>query len=326
MKFSVVVPLFNKKPYIRRCIESVLQQSFNEFELIVVDDGSTDGGLEELAGIDDPRLLTLQQKNSGVGFARNAGMKMARAPWIALLDADDAWLPDHLDELRKIAEFFPGAGLISTAYMEVTGSKLPNLPSSQFSQSIREVDYFLEASKKIGFISAASAAVKRQIFYEVGGFTKEKVGEDLEYWARVALSYPVAVSDRVTCLYFRDTGGVMHQNAQNSSFEKTKTICELREVSPSVAMLCEHAIGNPEILKNSNIRSYVNGTLENRVKGALYRVQVAKAREYAKLFMRSPTPKQYLYCFIVRAPSWLIYIGVMGIRRCKNLARTIKVF
>lgn len=323
IQFSVVVPLYNKRPYIRRAVDSVLAQTVKNFELIVVDDGSTDGSADEIVNIDDPRLRIIQQKNDGVGSARNTGMKMARAPWIALMDADDAWLPDHLTELGKIADLFPGAGLISTAYMEVTAGREPNLLVSQFPNKLREVDYFFEASKKIGFISTTSAAVKRQVFGEVGGFTAEKIGEDLEYWARVALSYPVAVSEKVTCFYYRDTGGVTHQYAQQSALEKTRPISNLSEVSPSISTICEHAMKNRGIWLNPSIRSFVNGTLENSIKGALYRTQVENARDYAKLFMRTRTPKQYLYCLIVRLPSWFLYVGVIGFRRCKKLVKIV---
>src|SRR5687767_11003972 len=89
--FSVVVPLYNKRSFIRRAVVSVLSQSFTDFELIVVDDGSTDGSFEEIRDIADPRLRLIHQRNQGEGLARNTGMAAARGVWIAFLDADDMW-------------------------------------------------------------------------------------------------------------------------------------------------------------------------------------------------------------------------------------------
>ena len=100
--FSVVIPLFNKARYIRRAVDSVLNQTLKNLELIVVDDGSTDNSFERLTGITDSRLRVHRQQNTGVGAARSFGMSLAGARWIALLDADDMWLPNHLRELEKL--------------------------------------------------------------------------------------------------------------------------------------------------------------------------------------------------------------------------------
>jgi len=108
--FSIVVPLWNKRHTVAATLASALAQTWRDFELIIVDDGSTDGGMEETARFDDPRIRRLRQENKGPGAARNAAIRAARHDWFAFLDADDLWLPDHLAELDRIRRRCPDAG------------------------------------------------------------------------------------------------------------------------------------------------------------------------------------------------------------------------
>lgn len=93
---AIIVPLYNKLPYIERCMRSIFAQTHGDFELIVVDDGSTDGSADIVAICDDPRLRLVRQANAGPGAARNHGMRLATAPYAAFLDADDEWHPEYL--------------------------------------------------------------------------------------------------------------------------------------------------------------------------------------------------------------------------------------
>ena len=101
--FTVVIPLYNKNNYISRAVSSVLTQTFLDFELIVVDDNSNDGSVERVLGINDNRLvLKVLKENRGVSYARNYGVKKAKYSYIAFLDADDEWLPNHLHVLNQL--------------------------------------------------------------------------------------------------------------------------------------------------------------------------------------------------------------------------------
>ncbi|HHD63372.1 MAG TPA: glycosyltransferase family 2 protein [Desulfobulbaceae bacterium] len=307
MFFSVIVPLYNKRKYIRRCVDSVLGQSFPDFELIVVDDGSTDGSHEELADIQDPRFSLIRVSNMGGagGQARNVGMENAAGEWFAFLDADDLWLPGHLDELRKVIGFYPDAGLISSGWREVAdGTSLDNLEFPEKGR-IRSIDYFLEASRVIGIVNCSSAAIKREVFLEIGGFSNFRSGPDLEYWVRIALKWTVAISDSITAIYFRGNNGNMEQIAKE---KKSNTVKELRDFSPSVAWLCDHALDKTAIGNKESILIYVNSRIFNAVKGALYQGDYQSARYYSG-FMKKPLNKiQKIWKRILYLPEILFVV------------------
>ena len=115
MKFSVVIPLYNKRNSLKACIESVLNQSYKDFELIVVDDGSTDGSKEIVREFEDKRIRLIEKKNGGVSSARNLGVRSARNSWIAFLDGDDIWTKWHLETIVRLAESEPLAMVLSSS-------------------------------------------------------------------------------------------------------------------------------------------------------------------------------------------------------------------
>jgi glycosyl transferase family 2 len=116
MKVSVVVPLYNKAPTIQRTLDSILGQTFADFELIVVDDGSTDGGAEVVEGCRDPRVRLIRQSNAGPGAARNRALAEANGQYAAFLDADDEWLPQFLHKSIALLEQFPQAAMVASGY------------------------------------------------------------------------------------------------------------------------------------------------------------------------------------------------------------------
>ena len=117
--FSVVIPLYNKEHYIVKAVNSVLEQSFRQFELIVINDGSTDNSQHCLESISDPRLRVINQINTGVSAARNRGVELANYSWVAFLDADDWWHPDFLNELSALTTNYPDAVLYGSNYYYV---------------------------------------------------------------------------------------------------------------------------------------------------------------------------------------------------------------
>jgi len=195
---SVVIPLYNKGPYIARALNSVLAQTFQDFEVIVVDDGSTDDGAEVVRGFDDPRIRLIQQENQGVSAARNRGIAAARAELVAFLDADDEWLPGFLETIMRLRRKFPEAGAyataVSTAYNgTIKHSRYRSVPSSNWEGMI--TDYFRSQILGDSVIYSSSVAIPRDILQEMNGFViGAKWGEDLDLWGRIALKYPIGFS------------------------------------------------------------------------------------------------------------------------------------
>lgn len=125
---SIIIPLFNKKASIERSVRSVLGQSFEDFEVIIVDDGSTDKSIEVVRSIEDFRIKMIQQKNGGPSSARNTGVKYAKGEWIIFLDADDELLPDALQEYATLAYQHADADIIDCGQIISTPSGTRNMP------------------------------------------------------------------------------------------------------------------------------------------------------------------------------------------------------
>jgi glycosyltransferase involved in cell wall biosynthesis len=205
--FSVVVPVFNKAHTLRRTIAHALAQSYAGFELILVNDGSTDGSLETLKGIVDPRLRVVSQANAGPGAARNRGIAEARHEWTAFLDADDIWSPAHLEELDHIRRSHPEAALIGAGFIDSRRSGRFRWPPEQRRRTER-CSYLEAIGAGDDPFFTSSAAARTSVLRELGGFGPFARGEDTELWVRIDLAFPVCRSSRVTVVYVHGTGGI----------------------------------------------------------------------------------------------------------------------
>ncbi len=201
--FSIVISLFNKEDFISNTINSVLNQSFTEFEIIVVNDGSTDNSLNKIESINDKRIKIHNIKNQGVSNARNYGIKKAEANYICLLDADDYWYPDHLETVVKLINSFPDCGLYTTAYEKKINNTLvksiyKDIHKQNWSGIIE--NYFV--SSQINSIAWTSTVIiSKNIIKDIGYFDTNithGAGEDTDFWIRIALNYPVAFTNTIT--------------------------------------------------------------------------------------------------------------------------------
>ncbi|MDM7325709.1 MAG: glycosyltransferase family A protein [Thermosynechococcus sp. Uc] len=203
---SVVIPLYNKAAHIGHTLESVLRQTSPAAEVIVVDDGSTDGGAAIVQEFRGRGVRLIQQTNQGVSAARNRGVAEATEPYVAFLDADDEWLPEHLATLQALICDFPTASLWST-FCVIRRNGEYHLPPSPFSNGWRGiVDPFFEAyAKGLSIVNSSTCCVRKEHLLAVGGFPLGvRLNEDYITWCTLALRFPVAHEATVTAIYNQD--------------------------------------------------------------------------------------------------------------------------
>ncbi|KKG27045.1 hypothetical protein DU52_04905 [Methanosarcina mazei] len=218
---SIVIPLYNKEQYIKRALCSVYNQTVQDFEVIVIDDGSTDKGAQVVKNIHDARFRLISQENAGVSVARNIGIKESKSELIAFLDADDEWMPNYLETILRLREKYPYAGLYATSMKnEFIESMLVNIEEESRNLVPKEgllLNYFKIYKKGHALFGASSVTIPREVFLYVGGFQAGFWwGEDVDMWGRIALKYPIAYNSQVCAIYY--------QNVANSAVERKKPV------------------------------------------------------------------------------------------------------
>lgn len=206
MRISVVIPLYNKAAHIGHTLECVLQQTTPAAEVIVVDDGSTDSSAAIVQKFTGRGVRLVQQTNQGVSAARNRGLTEATQPYVAFLDADDEWLPEHLTTLQRLIRDFPTASLWSTCCV-IRRNDEYHLPPSPFPQGWRGiVEPFFEAyAKGLSIVTSSTCCVRKEHLLALGGFPLSvKLNEDYIAWCKLALRFPVAHEATVTAIYNQD--------------------------------------------------------------------------------------------------------------------------
>lgn len=214
MKFSVIIPLYNKAPYVSKAIESVLTQTFTNYELLVVDDGSKDESAsvatKSIEGRRNCQLI--QQENAGVSVARNKGVDASHGDFICFLDADDWWEPTFLEEMDKFVSEFPDAGIYGTNYIIVNETRHKTRVAMVGVEPGFEkgyIDYCQVYAKTMYMpLWTGAVCVPRRVFDEMCGFPRGiKLGEDFLLWIRVVLKYKVAFLNKPLSNYNQDVDG-----------------------------------------------------------------------------------------------------------------------
>jgi len=200
---SVVIPLYNKGPHIADTLNKVLAQTVAPLEIIVVDDGSTDHGPSVVKGYAEQGVRLIQQANQGVSAARNAGVAHARSSYVAFLDADDEWLPEHMEQLTRLIQRYPDAALFSTAHQIRRDGHLiqPRLAFPLGWSGVVE-DFFGSYANGLSLVNSSTACVRKDALEAVGCFpVGVKRGEDVIAWVKMALAHSVAHASVVTAVF-----------------------------------------------------------------------------------------------------------------------------
>ena len=211
MMFSVIMPLYNKAPYVAKAIRSVLAQTFSDYELVIVNDGSKDESADIaeklIAGNAHCRLI--RQENAGVSVARNNGVAASQGDYLCFLDADDWWEPSFLEEMEKLIEDFPDAGIYGTNYTIVNETKhKTRVARIGVGEGFEKgyINYCQAYSKTLNMpLWTGAVCIPRKVFVEMRGFPEGiKLGEDFLLWIHIALKYKVVFLNKPQANYNQD--------------------------------------------------------------------------------------------------------------------------
>ncbi len=209
--FSVIIPLYNKEKYIERAVYSVLNQSIKNFELIIVNDNSTDNSLKIVENISDLRIKIFNRINneSGGYAARNLGISKSKFEYICFLDADDYWNPDFLKEINNLIKKYPEEKVFSTAWKEKSGNieKTNSYFNRHKNKGIHLItDFYKQSSAGCNPIHTITLCVKKSVIIEAGLFPEGKCkrGGDIETWMRLMLKNNLVWTPYIVAVYSKD--------------------------------------------------------------------------------------------------------------------------
>ena len=297
--FAVIIPLYNKAPYVRKAVESVVRQTFGDWELVVVDDGSTDESSAIVAGFTDSRIRLVRQENAGVAVARNQGVAESTAQNITFLDADDWWEPTFLEEMARVIERHPDAGIYGTGYYIVKNGKKRVAPigvSESFTEGV--INYCQVYAKTLCMpLTSITVCIPRKVFAEAGGFPSGiTLGEDFLLWLRIALTNKVVLLNQPLANYNQDVD-IVYRGTHHLHIPEQHMLWQLGDYEPMEN-------GNADYkLMVDNLRTYnlMDYMLDRRYRAAA-RTELAKVN-----WNRQPTCLRRLY----HLPVW-----ILNIRRC----------
>lgn len=237
-KFSIIIPLYNKEAYVRKALESVVAQTYRDFELIIVDDGSTDNSVticeEYLNNITHQTSHIIHQKNSGVAAARNRGVAASHGEYVCFLDADDWWELDFLEEMDRLIKEYSDAGIYATNYIYYK----PGKTHVALNLSRGYINYPEAYAKNLVMpVTSITTCMPRRVFDEMGGFPVGiKLGEDFLLWAKTALHYPIAFCEKPLAYYNNDIPA-SHRATRNLHAPEHHMLFHLEPLEAEIANL-----------------------------------------------------------------------------------------
>ena len=227
IRMSVVVPLYNKKNYVLRALDSILRQTIPPAEIIVVDDGSTDGSSDVVAGLRNPLIRIVRKENGGPGSARNRGVKEARCEYVAFLDADDEWKETFLERIGAAMAAFAGRKVgIFTAVSDRRRAdyRIPAMPENE---TFTLIESFCKPTTYGYVVNSSTAVIAKTVLEEIGPFSeKQRNLEDVDMWIRISLRYPIVrVNEALTIIHYDDASGINRRIKCRPPLIQVDSIC-----------------------------------------------------------------------------------------------------
>lgn len=206
--FSIIIPLFNKEKYVENAIKSISTQSFLDYEIIIVDDGSTDNSRTLVTKFLSDKIRIIDHiKNKGLSAARNTGIQKSNADYIVFLDADDTWKPTFLETIHRLITNFPEARIFGTNYEEVYNNKtfLPHNGSDSLAKNFEGYINFFKINIKQGIYNHGSVCIHKEVYEKVGNYNTEiKFSNDIDFNIRANYHFKLAYSNTIQMSYLME--------------------------------------------------------------------------------------------------------------------------
>ena len=250
---SVVIPLYNKALYVQHAVRSVLASEHLPHEVIVVDDGSTDDGPQQVRAVGDPRVRLVSQDNRGVSAARNRGIDEARGEYVAFLDADDYWTAGYLGAIADLIARFPGCGMYATHFYYFRDDGFRRVPRLRgVKPGHQRIERFFELWSRNALFNTSAVAVPRRLLESAAiRFPEgEQHGEDLDVWFRLAERWPLAYLSEPLAGYRL---GVRGSLAQSFASDSLPCVQRLAARYDAHAIPAHHRKGVSRLLSSSRL-------------------------------------------------------------------------
>lgn len=259
MKFSVIIPAYNAEIFIERSIRSVLSQTFSDFEIIVINDGSKDTTYEKAISITDERLVVINKTNEGVSTARNAGIQVARGEYICFLDADDEYLPEHLTVLADNIKEYKNKDFFSTRFCISMMNVSDNIAMPAVTGKTDYYDNVVERTLHFSeLIWTGCVCIRKAMFDEYGMFEPGiKLGEDTDMWKRIYVHTGLVAIDMVTVKRNRDGSEATKQYTRSFEVDPLNRMSMFLNDNTITDSVKESLKTEYELQKLSVVRSYL---------------------------------------------------------------------
>lgn len=247
--FTVIIPLYNKENYVESALKSILNQTFTDFEVIIVNDCSTDNSVSKIESyLSEKVTLIHHEKNKGLSAARNTGIQNAKAEYITYLDADDIWKPNFIELIKELIDTFNEAKIFATNYEEVYGNKvvIPQNGTKFLAKNAKQIIDFFKHNLQQGIYNHGSVCFHKSVFEKVGFYDETLTfSEDIDFNIRANSHFKLA--------YFNVIG--MQYNMQSENQITTSKISD--KSLPDYSKYDDLALQNPDLKKYLDFERYV---------------------------------------------------------------------